>query len=286
MSHFINDCIGVDTMQVMPEFRQGDFIDTANNVFQVPTFDCPRRVATSNAIVNMTQDASLIGNVTAKYIPHQEKHKNSMLAATKHLSDAKTLNSYENSYEIMESNFKLHDELHKCTVNIENFDHQSRMDIESRHDLDPDAIPHTYFERNEPALGPENAYREGVQIYVINNYFIRVWPHDTGDGIYYKDSELYCEYDIEFDTAFHDDFTWKKNVIERQVNLVNGETNEPFSFNLQNPYESASWDRFFQSILNGKPEKRRYSFGAPAMFRHGLKHVDIYRMEGDEMDLN
>ena len=130
VSHFINDRIGVDTMQVMPEFKHGDFIDTVNNIFREPTIDCPRRLATSNAIVNMTQDASLIGNVTAKYIPHKEEHKNSMLAATKHLSDAKTLNSNENSYEIMESNFKLHDELQKFTVNIENFDHQSRMEIE------------------------------------------------------------------------------------------------------------------------------------------------------------
>ena len=60
-SQFINDRIGLDTMQVIPEFRQGDFIDTVNNVFQVPTIDCPRRLATTNAIVNMTQDASLIG---------------------------------------------------------------------------------------------------------------------------------------------------------------------------------------------------------------------------------
>ena len=47
-----------------------------------------------------------------------------MLAATKHLSDARAFNSNESSYEIMESNFKLRDELQKCTVNIENFDHQ------------------------------------------------------------------------------------------------------------------------------------------------------------------
>ena len=32
VSHFINDRIGVDPMQTMPEFKQGDFIDTVNNI--------------------------------------------------------------------------------------------------------------------------------------------------------------------------------------------------------------------------------------------------------------
>ena len=158
------------------------------------------------------------------------------------------------------------------------------MEYNNRQDQEINYPPVTYFDLYDPAYGPEKAYKEGIQIYIIPKYCIKIWPHDTGDGMFFRDAEWCYKYDIMFDTAFHDDHTWRKNVIERPFHLIHGDHDQPLVFNNHDPYEAESWERLFKSILNGKPKKRRYSFGAPALFHYGLKKVDEYRMEGNEMD--
>lgn len=272
---YILDAIGLDPMQVI-EFSDNHLFNMEDGNFQKPKIRLPRREIKPIGLVNLLRAGVLPRQVSARYIPAKDEHKENMLEATRILTDAKSA-IRNDSFECMQREFALKKHLEGCTVDVAAYNAEQEFLMRESGEFHQ---PSGFFDAFDPAYGPENAFREGIEIFAHTFYYIVIRQHDSGEGIYYAPSEWRAGFDIEFDTIFFDDRSWRRNSRETEVFLVDGDTGEPADFEISTAYEGASRERLIDSVREGRPDKVRHDFGATELFQHGLMKARNYRSEG------
>lgn len=272
---YILDKMGLDPLQAMPLFKD-DFFDL-NREYQPPKIRVPRRKLHPRDVLNLLRAGKAPRNVTARYIPAKDEHKENMLEATRIMIKSQSAGERD-SFENMQFEFDLQRSLEGCTVDIGEWNALSEFEYREAGNGGP---PPEYFEVFDPVYGPENAFREGIQIYATVFYYVSIRVNVFDLSLFYSTSKWRCGFDIEFDTAFTLDRSWRENSRDIEIFLLDEDSGEPSDFAIKDEYEADARERLIESFCDGRPDKTRYGFGAPELFQHGLNKTEHYESEGN-----